>query len=99
MRCCEHLPRDPRCSLAASSPPKLLSQASNSGEHCDFVPSQELALRNAAGRRPGPLQKLQGTPHAGFVGRTPCGFLHEGRGCNEHTLHFLPQAYLRALPV
>jgi hypothetical protein len=60
---------------------------------------QELANRNIAGRALGRLQSLQGTPHADFAGRVPCGFLHEGKGCNEHMLTFLSQAYLRALPV
>lgn len=60
---------------------------------------QELAQRNSAGKRPGPLAALQGGPHADFAERTPCGFMHEGLSCSQHTLHFLPQAYLRALPV
>ena len=61
--------------------------------------AQELAARNAAGGALGPLHALRGTPQAGFSGRTPCEFLHPGVGCNRQSVNFLPQAYLRALPV
>jgi hypothetical protein len=60
---------------------------------------QELALRNSAGRKPGTLQALQGTRWAGFAGRQPCGFLHDGQTCNEKFVTYVPQEFLRALPV
>jgi len=60
---------------------------------------QELAARNAAGAAPAPLHALRSTPQAGFVGRNPCGFLHAGVTCNQNSIKFLQQAYLRALPV
>ena len=56
-------------------------------------------MRNSADRRPSPLRALAGTKHADFAGRQPHHFLHEGASCNGHLLTFLPQAYLRALPV
>lgn len=61
--------------------------------------AQELALRNSAGRKPGTLQALQGTRWAGFAGRQPCGFLHDGQTCNEKFVTYVPQEFLRALPV
>lgn len=60
---------------------------------------QELAERNSAGRKPGTLRALQGTRWADFAERQPCGFLHEGQTCNQHLLTYVPQEFLRALPV
>jgi hypothetical protein len=61
--------------------------------------AQELAGRNSAGRKPGRLQALQGTRWAGFAERQPCGFLHGGQTCNEKLITYVPQEFLRALPV
>ena len=61
--------------------------------------AQELANRNARGLPPRQLAALQGTRHAGFCDRLPCGFLHPGRSCSANVVTFLPQAYWRALPV
>jgi hypothetical protein len=60
---------------------------------------QELADRNATGAAPARLRALQETPCADFVGRVPCDFLHPGISHDANTAQFLPQAYLRALPV
>ena len=46
-----------------------------------------------------PLAALAGTRLEHFRGTVPCGYLHPHQGCIRHSLGFLPQAYLRALPV
>lgn len=55
--------------------------------------------RQGRGFPPRQLRALQGTPHAAFCGTIPCGFLHPGQSCPSALATFLPQAYLRALPV
>lgn len=60
---------------------------------------REMCHRHAAGVPPGRLRSLRGTPHEKFTGKIPCEFLHPGTTCSEHTMRFLPEAYLRALPV
>lgn len=60
---------------------------------------QELARNNALGLAPRRLPQLHGTPHADFCERTPCSYLHPGHNCTTSMVAFLPQAYLRALPV
>lgn len=60
---------------------------------------QELARNNNLGLPPQKLAELQGTRHADFCERTPCGYLHPGRRCSTNVFAFLPRAYLRALPV
>lgn len=60
---------------------------------------QELAMNNHLGKAPAKLASLQGSPHHDFCGHLPCDFLHPGRGCVTNFFAFLPQAYLRALPV
>ena len=62
-------------------------------------PPQELADRNSTGAAPAALRALRGTPCEDFVGRVPCDFLHPGMSHDANTFQFLPQAYLRALPV
>ena len=60
---------------------------------------QELATRNREGEPLRRLLSLQGTRHHDFCDQLPCGFLHPGRDCFPNFFAFLPQAYLRALPV
>ncbi|KAK9806740.1 hypothetical protein WJX72_001016 [[Myrmecia] bisecta] len=64
---------------------------------CDAI--RELAIRNKQGLEPGPLKLLQHTDLRDFHARIPCGILHPGQTCNQHFASFLPEAYLRALPV
>ncbi|KAF6263624.1 hypothetical protein COO60DRAFT_378802 [Scenedesmus sp. NREL 46B-D3] len=60
---------------------------------------RELAERTAAGRSPGPLTSLAGTPHAPTCAPTPCGFFHPGQSCSGHVLSLLGPAYSRSLSV
>lgn len=51
-------------------------------------------------KKHGPLPALRGTQcFEHYHGNIPCEFLHPGMSCTAHILTFLPQAYLRALPV
>jgi hypothetical protein len=45
------------------------------------------------------LSSLHHTPHSRHTDSRPCSFLHPGTGCTEHSITFLPQGVLRALPV
>lgn len=60
---------------------------------------QELAERNAAGKPPTRLQALQGSQHAHFRERIPCGFLHAGSSCSGQSMPFWWRSFLRSLPV
>lgn len=57
------------------------------------------SMGHAAAATAGPLASLAGTPLAGFQDPVYCGVLHPGQGCWEHSASFLPQSYLRSLPV
>mmetsp|Transcript_5717 Transcript_5717/g.16345 ORF Transcript_5717/g.16345 Transcript_5717/m.16345 type:complete len:591 (+) Transcript_5717:231-2003(+) len=82
-------------------PPAYINFLNRHGgaEVCKYRAVQELAERNAAGKPLGRLKALQGTQHAHFRDRIPCGFLHAGHSCTGHTAVFLPRSYLRSLPV
>lgn len=64
---------------------------------------REMCARSAAGvpmcPAAGPLAALKGTPHESFTGIKPCDFLHPGMSCTAHTVSFIPEGYLRAIPV
>ncbi|GAB4819141.1 hypothetical protein N2152v2_006187 [Parachlorella kessleri] len=60
---------------------------------------RELLQFSRRGRGPFQLRSLAGTPFEDYSGTTPCHFLHPGQPCRTQGLHFLPHAYLRALPV
>ncbi|KAK9821013.1 hypothetical protein WJX74_000943 [Apatococcus lobatus] len=70
-------------------------------QDCHYGAVRELMRRNKQGLPPGRLKSLDGcsSQAAAATSRRPCTFLHKGQGCNTHLLSFLPQAYLRALPV
>ena len=55
--------------------------------------------RQGQGSPPRTLRALRGTPHEAFCGSVPCSFLHRGKSCPRANLEFLPEAFLRALPV
>ncbi|KAL4452113.1 hypothetical protein ABPG75_007775 [Micractinium tetrahymenae] len=69
-----------------------------------YAAVREMTRRAAAGGSAAactaaPLAALAGTELAGFRSTIPCGFLHPGQACTQHTASFFPGAYLRALPV
>lgn len=55
--------------------------------------------RAAAGHPPARLAALNGTELSAFCGATACQLVHPMQSCGQHALAFLPEAYLRALPV
>jgi hypothetical protein len=64
---------------------------------------REMCFRTAAGgpaaAAAAPLAPLVGTPHEHFQGHVPCEILHPGLSCNAHTAAFIPESYLRSIPV
>eukprot|EP00887_Chlorella_sp_A99_P007657 scaffold20.g7657.t1 len=60
---------------------------------------REQAARGTAGLPPARLSALRGTPHEAVVAAVPCAYLHPGLSCSGHAAAFLPEAFLRALPV
>lgn len=60
---------------------------------------REQAARGTAGLPPARLSVLRGTPHEAVVAAVPCAYLHPGLSCSGHAAAFLPEAFLRALPV
>lgn len=64
-----------------------------------YAAVKEVCARNATKQPAATLAALQGTPMARMATTLPCDFLHAGQTCGQHARGFLPQAYLRALPV
>ena len=68
-------------------------------ELAQYAAVKELCARNASGKAAAPLASLHDTPLADLATTVPCDFLHAGQTCSQHARGFLPQAYMRALPV